>query len=120
MNDPHVIRKITLVPASSIAAERVEWLMDCWIPRRSLTLLAGREGLGKSTIACDIAAQATRGELDNATPMNVIYLQTEDSRAMTVRPRLEAAGADLDATVHPSIQTALAVLNAIDDKGAGQ
>ena len=96
MNDPHVIRKITLVPASSIAAERVEWLMDCWIPRRSLTLLAGREGLGKSTIACDIAAQATRGELDNATPMNVIYLQTEDSRAMTVRPRLEAAGADLD------------------------
>ena len=96
MNDPHVFRRIALIPASSVAAERVEWLMDCWIPRRSLTLLAGREGLGKSTIACDIAARATRGELDNKEPMNVIYLQTEDSRSMTVRPRLEAAGADLD------------------------
>lgn len=93
---PNPVRRITLVPASTVDAERVEWLMDCWLPRRSLTLLAGREGLGKSTIACDVAAQATRGELDNAAPMNVIYLQTEDSRSMTVRPRLEAAGADLD------------------------
>ena len=33
---------------------------------------------------------------------------------------MQALDADLDATVHPSIQTALAVLNAIDDKGAGQ
>lgn len=96
MTDPHIIRHVALVPASSVEAERVEWLVDCWLPRRSLTLLAGREGLGKSTIACDFAARATRGQLDNGTPMSVIYLQTEDSRSMTVRPRLEAAGADLD------------------------
>lgn len=96
MNEPHVLRRIDLIPASSVQPERVEWLIDCWLPRRSLVLLAGREGLGKSTIACDFAARATRGELENAAPMNVIYLQTEDSRSMTVRPRLEAAGADLD------------------------
>lgn len=88
--------RFTFVPASRVAAERVDWLIDCWLPRRSLTLLAGREGLGKSTIAVDLAAQATRGELDNRTPMRVLYLSTEDSRSMTVRPRLEAAGADLD------------------------
>lgn len=43
-----------------------------------------------------------------------------------VAPRCEecdamrALDADLDATVHPSIRTALDVLNALDRKGAGQ
>lgn len=89
-------RTFTFLPVSHVAAERVDWLVENWIPRRSLTLLAGREGLGKSTIAVDFAAQATRGELGHGTPMRVLYLSTEDSRSMTVRPRLEAAGADLD------------------------
>lgn len=88
-------RRITLIPASSVKTERLDWLIPNWIPKRSLTLLAGREGLGKSTIACDIAAQATRGEL-TGTPMRVAYLATEDSPSITVRPRLEAAGADLE------------------------
>lgn len=88
-------RRITLVPASSVKTERLDWLIPNWVPKRSLTLLAGREGLGKSTIACDIAAQATRGEL-TGTPMRVAYLATEDSPSITVRPRLEAAGADLE------------------------
>lgn len=88
-------RRINLVPASSVRTERVEWLIEDWVPSGSLILLAGREGLGKSTIACGIAAQATRGEL-NAPPMNVAYLNTEDSRSMTVKPRLEAAGANME------------------------
>lgn len=88
--------RFLFLPASHVAAERVDWLVNCWIPRRSLTLLAGREGLGKSTIAVDLAAQATRGELGSGEPMKVLYLSTEDSRSMTVRPRLEAAGANLD------------------------
>lgn len=89
-------RELAFVPAFGIQPERVEWLLDPWIPRRSLTLLAGREGLGKSTIAVDIAARATRGELDNREPLRVLYLATEDSRSMTVVPRLTAAGADLN------------------------
>lgn len=95
VNELPAERRITLVPASSVKTERLDWLVENWIPKRSLTLLAGREGLGKSTIACGIAAQATRGEL-NAPPMNVAYLNTEDSRSITVKPRLQAAGADLD------------------------
>ncbi|MEJ6013385.1 AAA family ATPase [Corynebacterium sp. H127] len=88
-------RSIDLVPASKVKTERLEWLVENWIPKRSLTLLAGREGLGKSTIACALAAQATRGEL-GGRPLNVAYLNTEDSRAITVKPRLQAAGADLE------------------------
>ena len=90
------VRKLHLTPASNVPFERVEWLVDCWVPRRSLTLLAGREGLGKSTIACDLAARATRGDLNNGEPANVIYLCTEDSPSMTVGPRLKAANADMD------------------------
>ena len=33
---------------------------------------------------------------------------------------MRALDADLDATVHPSVRTALAVLNAVDSKGAGK
>lgn len=89
------VRKITLLPASQIRTERLDWLIDNWVPRRSLTLLAGREGLGKSTIACRIAADATLGKL-NTDPINVAYLNTEDSRSITVKPRLQAAGADME------------------------
>lgn len=95
INERPNTRRITLIPASSVKTERLDWLIPNWIPKRSLTLLAGREGLGKSTIACDIAAQATRGEL-TGTPMRVAYLATEDSTSITVKPRLQAAGADLD------------------------
>ena len=97
-------RRITLVNASTVRTERLDWLIDNWVPRRSLTLLAGREGLGKSTIACGIAAQATRGELDGR-PMNVAYLNTEDSRSITVKPRLEAAGADLNRVFFIDVET---------------
>lgn len=69
--------------------------MPNWIPKRSLTLLAGREGLGKSTIACLIAAEASTGKL-TGEPMNVAYLATEDSLSLTVAPRLKAAGADME------------------------
>ena len=90
------IRKINLVPASGVKFERINWLLEDQIPERAITLLAGREGVGKSTIACDIAARATRGELDNQAKMSAVYINSEDSRAATVAPRLKAAGADME------------------------
>jgi predicted ATP-dependent serine protease len=33
-------------------------------PHGMVTLLAGREGIGKSTVALDLAARLTRGTLD--------------------------------------------------------
>lgn len=88
-------RRIKTTRAADIRTERIDWLVDCWIPKASVTLLAGREGIGKSTIAVDWAAQATTGKL-TGTPMNVGYVVTEDSRSHTVVPRLKAAGADLE------------------------
>lgn len=104
-------RTVELVPASTVEMERVEWLYPMWIPKRSLTLLAGREGLGKSTIACGFAAMATRGTfpVEPGTapipPTNVAYLATEDSLGMTVKPRLIAAGADIDRVMFVEVKT---------------
>lgn len=88
-------RQLHLTPASAVRARRVSWFIDQWIPDASLTLLAGREGIGKSTIACHWAAKTSTGELTGA-PANVAYVVTEDDPHTTVVPRLKAAGANLD------------------------
>ena len=92
-------RRFKLTPVSAIDAEPVEWLWEGRFPLAHLSLAAGKPDLGKSTFAVWLAAQVTRGTLPgdlHGTPRGVIYFATEDSFAMTIRPRLEAAGADLD------------------------
>jgi AAA domain len=76
----------------------VSWLWAGRIPLGVLSLLAGRPKLGKSTLAYELAAQLTTGELEGdlaATPGNVLVVTFEDLIAETVVPRLCAAGADL-------------------------
>ena len=101
---PEPSRRINLFSASTVKSEHLDWLIPNWIPHRSITLLAGREGLGKSTIASGIAAEATTGEL-TGKPINVAYVATEDSLSITVKPRLQAAGADLDRTFLLNVTT---------------
>jgi RecA/RadA recombinase len=64
-----------------------------------LTLLAGREGIGKSTVAVDIVVRVTRGVLDGeyyGASRNVIYVDSKDARDYTIAPRFVTAGADPD------------------------
>lgn len=84
--------------ASDIKPVAVEWLWQGLIPLGHLTLLYGPEGDGKSTCAAMIAAKATLGTLpgDVGEPVSVEFVAFEDDPASVVRPRLEAAGADLD------------------------
>jgi putative DNA primase/helicase len=85
--------------AADIVPEPIRWL---WRPRIAIgkqTMLAGEPGLGKSQLTCWIAAAVTTGGLwpDNheAAPKgSVIILSAEDDAADTIRPRLDAAGAD--------------------------
>jgi hypothetical protein len=55
-----------------------------------LTLLIGDPGLGKSMFTCGLAAGVSRDEGE------VLLATAEDSPSATVRPRLEAVGADLE------------------------
>ena len=92
-------RQVRLTPASEIAPRPVRWLWDSRVALGSLCLLAGREGVGKSSIGYTLAAQITKGTLPGiylGAPKAVIFAATEDSWAYTIVPRLMAAGADLD------------------------
>ena len=88
-----------LVPASSIKVKPVHWLWKDRIPLGELTLLAGREGIGKSTIAYTLAAWVTTGTMKGrflGEPRSVLVAATEDSWEHTIVPRLMAAGANLE------------------------
>lgn len=92
-------RQLTLTPASKMQIRVTKWLWDWRIPSRAIVLLAGREGIGKSTCAITLAAQVTRGNLPGrykGTPRGVVIVATEDTWAEVIVPRLIAAGADLE------------------------
>jgi hypothetical protein len=82
---------------------RVEWLWKARIPRGMLSLCDGDPGNGKSTMSCDIAARVSRGWAmppeSNDGPVTeaagVLLLNGEDDPERTIRPRLDAAGADV-------------------------
>ncbi len=96
---PHAPRAHS-VSMADVPLQRVSWLWPGRIPRGKLTILDGDPGLGKSCLTLDLAARISTGstmpdgfQLDG--PAGVIVLTAEDDAGDTVRPRLEAAGADL-------------------------
>jgi hypothetical protein len=99
--------RVLLTQASSIAMKGVRWLYRGRIPHGMVTLLAGREGIGKSTVWADLAARLTRGTLPGryeGKPQSVIVCATEDSWSHTIVPRLVAAGADMDLIFHIAVE----------------
>jgi hypothetical protein len=92
-------RTVRLTPASDIPLKTARWLWDTRIPLGEITLMPGREGIGKSLALAWLTARVTRGQLPGiyrGQPRAVIYAATEDSWSHTIGPRLHAAGADLD------------------------
>jgi hypothetical protein len=91
---------------SAVRVVNLDWLWPGYLARGKLALLDGDPGLGKSLIALDLAARLSRGGPlpDDATlpnPGTTVVLSAEDDAADTIRPRLEAAGADLSRVVLP-------------------
>jgi hypothetical protein len=76
--------------ASQVKAQPVEWLVPGRIPLGGVSLLAGDPKLGKSTLSCSYAAALSRdGHV-------TLFASAEDSFTRVIKPRLVAAGADLD------------------------
>ncbi len=101
-------RRVTLTRASSIQVRPVHWVWQERVPLGALSLVAGREGIGKSSITYTLAAEVTRGTLPgihHGKPQAVVVCATEDSWAHTVVPRLMAAGADLDLVMRADVVT---------------
>ncbi|WP_051427165.1 AAA family ATPase [Arthrobacter sp. H20] len=96
---PGTHREVILTPAAEIKPLPVFWLWEGRLALGTLGLLAGRQGLGKSTLAYWLAARITRGDLPGqfaGTPKSVLVCATEDSWEHTIVPRLIASGADLE------------------------
>jgi len=76
----------------------ISWLWEGRIARGKITLIAGNPGLGKSFLALDLAARVSTGiPFPDGTPGcqgKAFLLSAEDDMADTIRPRLDAAGAD--------------------------
>ena len=87
-----------VVRLSDVEPERVTWLWDGYLPLGKQVTLDGDPGVGKSTVTLDIAARVSTGSPmpDGTAPVKgaVLVLSAEDGLADTIRPRLDAAGAD--------------------------
>jgi len=85
--------------AGDVQPQPINWLWPNRIALGKLTLIAGDPGLGKSLLSIELAKHVTKGirwPVDN-TPCptgDVILLSAEDDLADTIRPRLDAAGAN--------------------------
>lgn len=90
------VAPLQIVRMADVKPEMVRWLWEPYIPLGKLTLLEGDPGLGKSWLTCSLAAAVSRGA---QKPVrfelgNVLMLSAEDGLADTLRPRLDAVGAD--------------------------
>lgn len=88
-----------IVRLADVEPKAIEWLWHERIPAGMLTILDGDPGLGKSMLTLDLAARVSTGrpmpgETTARPPRGVVVLSAEDDPARTIRPRLDAAGAD--------------------------
>lgn len=88
--------RLRLRRLSSVKSRSVQWVVRGLIPLRTLTLLAGVGGLGKSTWAAGVAAAESRGDYDEGTPHNVMVITYEDTAEEVWKPRILAANGDPD------------------------
>src|SRR5262249_21000025 len=84
----------------NVRAVPINWLWPGRIARGKVTFIAGHPGLGKSQASLSVAAIASSGGLEavDRAPCErgaAVMLLAADEAVHTIRPRLEAAGADL-------------------------
>jgi len=92
-SNPKLIRRCI----AEVNAEPVDWLWPNRIATK-VNVLAGHPGLGKSQISIAIAATVSIGgtwpDDTECRQGSVIFISSEDDAGDTIKPRLEAAGAD--------------------------
>lgn len=96
--------KAKIVRMADVVAEEIAWLWKERFALGKLTLLAGDPGLGKSFLSLDLASRVTLGSpwpdgSGKAPQGGVVLISCEDGLADTIRPRLDAAGADVNRIV---------------------
>lgn len=87
-----------LVNLSTIDPIAIKWLWKGRIPKGRMVLIVGRPGEGKSFATMDFAARISTGtpwpDGEECERGSVLLVCGEDDPADTIRPRLDACGAD--------------------------
>jgi putative DNA primase/helicase len=91
---------VILSRMDNVEMRPIEWLWPDRLAVGKLTVLAGEGGLGKTTVLLDMAARGSIGEYwpdmkSRAPIFSTIILSSEDDPSDTIKPRLEAATADM-------------------------
>jgi energy-coupling factor transporter ATP-binding protein EcfA2 len=81
--------RLTATPMAAIEMRSIEWLEKPLWQRSAFQLLSGPKGSGKGTYLASLAARISR------TGGNIVFVSTEDSAEIDLKPRLVAAGADI-------------------------
>lgn len=89
---------VKLICATDLEPEPVHWLWRHWLAVGKLHLLVGAPGIGKTTLALNLAATITRGgqwpDGGYSLPGNILIWSGEDDPQDTLLPRLLANQAD--------------------------
>lgn len=91
---------------ADMVAKPISWLWPKLVARGKVTIIAGNPGLGKSQVTAYLAAIITTGGVwpitgAQSSQGQVAFLNAEDDPADTLKPRLEAAGANLSRVHFP-------------------
>lgn len=92
--------KTRLTRLDFVKKKKLYWLWQHRVPFGALSTLAGDPDQGKSLISLYLAARVSRGQklygnTENTEAGEVLMLCAEDDPEITIRPRLEVAGADV-------------------------
>src|SRR6266516_3778547 len=85
-----------IVSIASLEPKAPHWLWDDYLLRGGINLIVGAKGVGKTSLVCWLAARASIGEQGfGGRPLRVLIDSQEDDPEVGLRPRIEAADADL-------------------------
>jgi hypothetical protein len=108
MSNPKAIREKykkppirELEPISILEEKSVAWHWWPYLPGSRITILAGPEGAGKGLVCVDLATRFTLGKhfpftSERPPKGGVLLMEAEDNFQDTIKPRLMAAGADME------------------------
>lgn len=100
--------RLGMRPFTEIPIEDIDWIAKGLLARGKVHVLAGKAGIGKSTIAFNLFAAITNGGWVTPFPTGetrcaakVVVWSGEDDYGDTIVPRMIAAGADLSRCLQP-------------------
>jgi putative DNA primase/helicase len=96
--EEHMVRPIM---AAQVREQAIRWLWPGYIPAGKLSIVEGDPGDGKSILTIDLTARWTSGAPmpdggPAIPPGPVVMVSAEDDEGDTIKPRLIAAGANLE------------------------